>query len=129
MPMLQPPARSGRLKVVELMLDAGFDIEARADDLDATAPLYAATTGDAAMVELLLRRGARLDVKHEYGGQPLRSAVYCAAHFNTGRTTYAKTVRLLLDAGCIARPEDLELALEHHLDEIVDVLKEHGTTL
>jgi len=26
--------RSGRLKVVELMLDAGFDIEARADDLD-----------------------------------------------------------------------------------------------
>ena len=26
--------RSGRLKVVELMLDAGFDFEARADDLD-----------------------------------------------------------------------------------------------
>jgi len=114
--------------VVELMLDAGFDIEARADDLDATALLYAATTGDAAMVDLLLRRGARLDVKHKYGGQPLGSAVYCAAHFNAGRTTYGKTVRLLLDAGCIARPEDLELALEHDLDDIVDVLKEHGTT-
>jgi ankyrin repeat protein len=122
-------ARSGRLKVVDLMLDAGFDIEARADDLDATALLYAATTGDAAMVELLLRRGARLDVEHKYGGQPLGSAVYCAAHFNTGRTTYGKTVRLLLDAGCIARPEDLELALEHDLDDIVDVLKEHGITL
>jgi ankyrin repeat protein len=112
------------------MLDAGFDIETPADDLDATALLYAATTGDAAMVELLLRRGARLDVKHKYGGQPLGSAIYCAAHFKTGQhTTYGKTVGLLLEAGCVARPEDLELALEHHLDDIVDVLKEHGTSL
>jgi ankyrin repeat protein len=118
--------RAGRLKVVELMLDAGFDIEARADDLDATALLYAATTGDASMVELLLRRGARVDVKHKYGGQPLGTAVYCAAHFNTGRTTYGKTVRLLLNAGCTPRPQDLELALEYHLDDIVDVLKEHA---
>src|SRR3569833_536287 len=116
-------ARSGRLKVVELMLDAGFNIEARSVDLDATALLYAATTGDAPMVELLLRRGAQVNVTHKYGGQPLGSAVYCAAHFNPGRTTYGKTIRLLLDAGCIATPEDLELALEHHLDDIVDVLK------
>src|SRR3569833_3983090 len=105
------------------MLDSGFDIEARADDLDVTALLYAATTGDAPMVELLLRRGAQVNVTHKYGGQPLGSAVYCAAHFNPGRTTYVKTIRLLLGAGGIATPEDLELALEHHLDDIVDVLK------
>jgi ankyrin repeat protein len=122
-------ARAGRLKVVQLMLDAGLDMEVPADDLNATGLLYAATTGDAPMVEMFLRRGARIDVKHSYGGQPLGSAIYCAAHFNPDRTTYAKTVRLLLDAGCVPRAKDLELALEHHLDDIVDVLKEHGTSL
>jgi hypothetical protein len=122
-------ARAGRLQVVRMMLDAGFGLEVPADDLNATALMYAATTGDAPMVEMLLRRGARVDVKNSYGGQPLGSAIYCAAHFNPDRATYAKTVRLLLDAGCVPLEEDLRLALEHHLDDIVDVLKDHGASL
>lgn len=122
-------ARGGRVKTVRLMLEAGFDIEARADDLDATPLLYAATTGDLAMVELLLAHGARLDVTHKYGGTPVRSAVYCAAHFNSGRTTYAQTIRRLLEAGDVIGDNSLELAIEHHLDDIVDVLKAHGASL
>jgi ankyrin repeat protein len=122
-------ARSGRLKVVQLMLDAGFDIEARADDLDATPLNYAATTGDAAMVDLLLAHGARQGVTNKYGGTPISAAVYCAAHFNSGRGNYARVVRSLLAAGGEVPPHCLELALEHHLDEIVAALKEHGASL
>jgi len=119
-------ARSGRLKVVELMLDAGFDIEARSDDLDATPLGYAATTGDAPMVELLLARGARQGISNKYGGTPVSAAVYCAAHFNSGRGNYVQVVRALLEAGGEVPPNSLELALEYHLDDIAAVLKEHN---
>lgn len=122
-------ARAGRVKAVQLMLDAGFNIEARADDLDATPLLYAATTGDAAMVELLIARGARLDVAHKYGGTPVRTAVYCAVHSNSGRGEYAQAIRLLLEAGDTARKADLELAREHHLDDVADILQAHGASL
>jgi len=122
-------ARSGRLKVVQLMLDAGFNIEARADDLDATPLNYAATTGDAAMVDLLLARGAQQGPSNKYGGTPISTAVHCAAHFNSGRGNYARVVRSLLAAGGQVPPHSLELALEHHLDDIVEVLKEHGASL
>jgi ankyrin repeat protein len=122
-------ARSGRLKVVQLMLDAGFNIESRSDDLDATPLNYAATTGDIAMVELLLARGAKQGVSNKHGGTPMSTAVYCAAHFNSGRNTYAKVVRALLAAGGEIPPHSLQLALEHHLDDIVEVLKEYGAAL
>ena len=119
-------ARSGRLKVVELMLDAGFNIEARADDLDATPLGYAATTGDAPMVRLLLARGAQQGISNKYGGTPVDAAVYCAAHFNSGRGNYVQVVRALLAAGGEVPPHSLELALEYHLDEIAGVLEEYG---
>jgi hypothetical protein len=38
-------------------------------------------------------------------------------------------VRALLAAGGQIPPHSLELALEHHLDDIVEVLKEHGASL
>lgn len=126
---LPTAARSGRLKVVQLMLDAGFNIEARSDDLDATGLGYAGTTGDAAMVELLLAHGAKLEVRNKYGGTPVSAAVYSAAHFNSGRNTYARAISLMLDAGGIAEAKELEVALEHSLDDIVDVLKQHGISL
>lgn len=121
-------ARESRLKSVQLMLDIGFDIETRADDLDATALHYAATNGDVPMLKLLLAHGAKLDVKHKYGGTPLGTAVYCAAFRNeTGH--YAEGVRLLVEAGDKATDDDLGFALEHDLDDIADVLKRHGASL
>jgi hypothetical protein len=93
------------------MVDAGFNIEARADDLDATPLNYAASTGDAAMVDLLLARGAGQGCTNKYGGTPISTAVYCAAHFNSGRGNYARVVRALLAAGGEVPPQSLELAL------------------
>jgi ankyrin repeat protein len=122
-------ARESRLKSVQLMLDVGFDIEARADDLDATALHYAATNGDASMIKLLLEHHARRDVKHKYGGKPLDTAVYCAASFRSEPGHYAESVRLLLEAGDEATEDDLRFALEHDLDDVAEVLKAHGASL
>jgi ankyrin repeat protein len=122
-------ARESRLKSVQLMLEVGFDIEARADDLDATALHYAATNGDASMIKLLLEHRARRDTKHKYGGAPLDTAVYCAASFRSEPGHYAESVRLLLEAGDKATDEDLRFAVEHDLDDVADVLKAHGATL
>ena len=122
-------ARMGRLKSVQLMLDAGFDIEARADDLDATALHYAASNGDLPMLELLLARGARRDVKHKYDGTPLGTAIYSAAHFRTEGGRYAEVVERLLNAGDKADDDRLAFAMEHDLDDIAEVLKAHGASL
>jgi len=122
-------ARDGRLTSVRLMLDAGFDIDARADDLDATALHYAATTGDASMAKLLLARGARFDLKHKYGGTPLRTAIYCAANFRNEHGQYAAVVQLLIDAGEKVTNDRLEFAIANDLDEIATVLKAHGASL
>ena len=122
-------ARSGRLQSVDIMLDAGFDIEARTDDLDATALLYASTNGDVPMIELLLRRGARIDVTHKYGGNPLDTAIYCAACFTNPNGDYPGAVERLIDAGLTVTDQHLTFVLEHELDEIADVLKSHGAAI
>jgi ankyrin repeat protein len=122
-------ARDGRLETVRLMLDAGFDIEARSDDLDATALLYAATTGDVAMVDLLVRRGARLDVKHKYDGTPLDTTIYSAAFFRSERGRYAETAQRLIEAGERVTDDFLRFAVENDLDDIAEVLKANGATL
>ena len=116
-------ARSGRLNSVELMLDLGFDIEARADDLNATGLLYAATNGDVAMLQLLLRRGARLDVAHKYNGKPLDTVIYSAAYFRNSHGDYAACARCLVEAGVKVEDQNLEFAIEHGLDDIAEVLK------
>lgn len=122
-------AREGRVQSVHLMLDAGFDIEARADDLDATALHYAATNGDVPMLRLLLARGARLDVKHKYGGTPLGTTVYCAKNFRNADGRYAEAVQLLVEAGGKAPDDFLKFAVDNDLDEIADVLRAHGASL
>jgi ankyrin repeat protein len=122
-------ARSGRPDSVQLMLDAGFDIEARTDDLDATALLYAAANGDVRMIELLLRHGARLDVTHKYGGNPLGTAMYCAAYLPNSNGDYPRAVARMIEAGLPVTQQHLEFAVEHELDEIADVLKLHGAEM
>ena len=111
------------------MLDAGFDIEARADDIEGTALHYAATNGNVPMAKLLLSRGARFDLRHKYGGTPLGTAIYCAANFRNEHGQYAAMVQLLLDAGDKATNDRLEFAVANDLDEIATVLKAHGASL
>lgn len=122
-------AREGRIESVQLMLDAGFDIEARADDLEGTSLHYAASNGDIPMAQLLLVRGARFDVKHKYGGTPLGTAIYCAANFRDAHERYAGVVRLLIEAGEKVTDDQLKFATAHDLDDVADVLKSYGASL
>jgi ankyrin repeat protein len=111
------------------MLDVGFDIDAKADDLEATGLHYAATRGDAPMAKFLLSRGARFDLKHKYGGTPAVTAIYCAANFRNPHGQYAAVVKLLIDAGEKIPNDRLEFAVANDLDEIATVLKAHGALL
>src|SRR5262249_43353260 len=122
-------ARMGELRAVELMLEAGFDIEARADDLDATALHYAASNGDVAMVKLLLSHNAQTNVKHKYRGTPPRTPPDAPAHLPPGGGDYTQPATLLLQAGEEATSDRLAFAIQNDLDVIAEVLKAHGATL
>ena len=80
------------------LLDAGADVDARADNPQRVAALHAAVArGDAAMVELLLARGATVDLPQQQGITPLHGAA------GAGR---ADIVELLKRAGADPRLKD-----------------------
>ena len=119
-------ARAGNRAAVEIMLDVGFDIDAKADDMVCSALLYAAMGGLGDLVKLLLARGADTTATHSYGGNALGAALYCAAHFRNPGGDYAGVVDLLLGAGMKQRENDLPFALDHGLDDVAEVLIAHG---
>jgi ankyrin repeat protein len=119
-------ARAGNRSAVEIMLDVGFDVEAKADDMVCSGFVYAATNGDVRMLRLLLDRGANLEASHMYGGNALGTAIYCAANFRNPAGDYAGAVDLLLHAGLEPRDDMLPFALDHGLDDVAAVLIAHG---
>ncbi len=75
--MLASLARSGELRLVERLLDAGADIDEGAD----MPPLHnACYAGRLQAVQLLLARGADLHRRSAYGGDALDSALYGSEH-------------------------------------------------
>lgn len=119
-------ARAGNRQAVEIMLDAGFDIEAKADDMICSGLVYAATNGDVSMLRLLLERGADIEACHKHGGNALGTAIYCAANFRNPGGDYAGAVDLVMDAGLRQTAEMLPFALDHGLDDVAEALIAHG---
>jgi len=119
-------ARAGNRAAVEIMLDIGFDIEAKADDMVCSALLYAAMGGHLELVRLLVARGASLTATHSYGGNALGTALWCAANFRNPVGNYAGVVELLLRAGMKQRDDELPFALDHGLEDVAAVLIAHG---
>lgn len=96
--LISDAAWENQIDAVRLMLDLGWDVDARG--VHASTPLdRAATRGFHALVELLLARGASLDVKNEFGGTPLGACVWGSLHFRDSRGDYAACVESLLRAG------------------------------
>ena len=75
-------AQFGDVRMAALLLDGGATVDRvtgpRHNMGNAEASLYvAAASGQTAMVELLLARGARVDVANRVGGSPLYMAAQC----------------------------------------------------
>jgi ankyrin repeat protein len=119
-------ARADKRAAVEIMLDVGFDIEAKADDMVCSALLYTAMGGQLELARLLIERGADLAATHTYGGNALGTCIYCAANFRSPGGDYAAVVDLLLNAGIKQREDQLPFALDHGLGDIAEVLIAHG---
>ncbi len=87
-----------KTEAVRLLLEIGFDIEARGDH-QSTALNRAAVRGYADTIELLLEHGASLEAKNEFGGRPLGACRWGAENFRDPNGDYARSVQLMLDAG------------------------------
>ncbi|HEY3332110.1 MAG TPA: ankyrin repeat domain-containing protein [Capsulimonadaceae bacterium] len=89
-------AWDNNIDAIQLMLEIGFDIEARS--VHESTPLdRAAIRGNAEIVKLLLARGASVDVRNAFGGTPLRAALWGSVNMPGG--DHAECVRALLAAG------------------------------
>ena len=108
-------ARYGRLEVVEALLDAGVDVAA-SDGM--TALHWAAGSGHLAVVHALVRRGAPLEQKNEYGGTVLDCTLWFAFHVDPGefaRRDFPAVIDALVLAG--ART-DLYPEMPGYLDRV-----------
>jgi ankyrin repeat protein len=97
-----------RLEAVKLCLELGADVNAT-NSMGLTALLGAANRGSNDIIELLVQRGARLDIKDKEGRTPLRWAegVFLAA---VGAERKPATIELLerLSAGAQIKPTSAE---------------------
>lgn len=89
--VLQIAAGKGYREIVTFLLDNGADINLR-NKLGATALALTVSEGDAAIVELLIKRGANVNEKMEGDSTPLYFAAY-------RKGDHIKTFDLLLKGG------------------------------
>jgi ankyrin repeat protein len=94
-------AEAGHTPAVQLLLDLGFDIEARGDN-GATALHAAAYSGCAGTVRFLLGRGADIEARDTtWNGPPLDWAIVGSGERPTSNPSpdWIATVRTLIEAG------------------------------
>jgi ankyrin repeat protein len=95
---LPEAAWENNVKAVDLMLEAGFNVDARGIH-QSTALDRACIRGYVQIVELLLKHGASLDVKNEFGGTPLGACGWGSTNFRDPRGDYAAVAALLRKHG------------------------------
>jgi ankyrin repeat protein len=91
-------AFSHNLPALETMLDIGFDIDTRGAE-GFTPVSHAALRGDVEIVRFLIRRGADVHVKSDYGGGALESCQWGSLNFRDPRGDYAACAQALIDGG------------------------------
>jgi ankyrin repeat protein len=107
--LLPEQAQRGALSAVALMLELGWPVQARGP-WGASALNQAAFRGDAAMVALLLRHGARWNETNGYGGTALGSCLHAGCNEPVAGGDYAEVLRLLLaDGAPPPLPDDPDL--------------------
>ena len=113
--------------MVEELLRRGADPNKETTDSGYT-PLHIATIFEKIeLIEILLKEGARVNVKTVYGDTPLMDAAFIGS---------ANLVKIFIDSGDadVHQLDDdkktiLHLALQYADDEVVNVLLEHGLSV
>ena len=98
-PLLHRPVRKGQGGIVDLLLDAGADLERRDDQGRTALHVAAALPNGAPMVKMLLRDGAKIQAQDFRGRTPLHHAAI------EGRIAVTKV--LLLDGARKSAPDYL----------------------
>lgn len=96
--VLHVAARIGHVKIVILLIDAGFDVNATARD-SYTALHYASQHGHTELIHEILSRGANIDAVERHG----RTALHVAAHYGL-----KLTVQFLLEQNASPDSKDHE---------------------
>jgi len=115
-------ARGGKLKVVEILVKSGAQIDGQ-DFIGRTALHYAAERGKLKVVEILVKSGAQIDVQDRDGRTPL--------HYAAGGGKL-KVVEILVKSGAQLDTQDkhgktsLHYAAERGTLEIVEFLVKNG---
>jgi ankyrin repeat protein len=117
---LPDSAQNNNGKAVQLMLEAGWPVDARGE-MGATALHWAGFNGNAEMARVILRFHPALELKsREYAGTALAWAVYGSGnswHRDTG--DFVGTVQALLEAGAALPPHAEELEPSEAVLEIL----------
>jgi Ankyrin repeats (many copies) len=111
---------------IAMMLDLGFSRDAR--DSSGEQPLHtAAYSGNAAVVRLLLDRGADVDARDDqFDGTPLAFATVGSGEQGGRSGDWIQTVRLLIDAGASRR--DVWVTGKPPSEDVADLLQRYGIT-
>ncbi len=111
----------GWTEVAECLLKRGVDIDARGGTNN-TGLMLAAQRGRRDTVEMLLGYGASVELKNDFGGTALGSAMYFLANHPVPDADYAGVIELLLNAG-----SEFKFANKSTGDgEVDDMLRKRG---
>lgn len=124
---------NGYTEIIELLLDAGADIEADEINCYGGKPLHWASESKPEAVKLLLGRGANVNSRNIKADSEMCGFTPLIMHVRQkpDRTDLAE---ILLDAGADIDAVDangqsaLAVALEHDLTEIAEFLRSHGAS-
>jgi len=102
---LQFASRGGDEELVRMLIMAGADVNAPGSESSGHALLAAAESGHAAIVELLLDKGAEIDAQHSRWGSALHGAV---------RSSSEMTAEVLLRRGASVAPDMQSKGVMNH---------------
>lgn len=106
-------------QAVEAMIEAGFDIDTRG--VHQSTPLdRAALRGYVDTVKVLLKHGADMTLKNEFGGTPLRACAWGSLHFRDSKGDYPAVIEALIVAGSPLPDEAFGS------DDVQAVMRRHG---
>ena len=125
------PSHNGHVETVEILLDAGADIEADEINYVGGKPLHWASEHGPSTVEVLLKRGAEVNSRNVKRGSDFEGVTPLIMNA-TQKNDCAEVTELLIAAGADIGAKDargktaLQHAKEKGLKRVPEVLRKHG---